>query len=512
MTELRTGMEKFIVYPSQFFGGGKLHDRQCRGVTALAANRRFLEKRRMNKEGFKKMQEKKYLKWYNKVGYGSGDLAANTVYALLTSFVMFYLTDTVDLNAGVIGTLIMLSKFADGVTDIFFGRMMDKTHTKMGKARPWMLWSYIGNAICLIAIFSIPVSWGDGVKYVYFFIAYTLLNAVFYTANNIAYASLTALITKNNNERVQMGSIRFMFSLATNLVIASITTGAVAALGGGAAGWRNMAIICAVVGLIVNTISVFSVKELPEEELRDAETVAENVTPEDKLTFLDSFKLLMKNKYYLLICVIYIFTYVQTGIASVGVYYMQYVLGNASLLGLFSMAQMFPMIIGLALTPMLVAKMGSMYKLNLAGYTGAFIFRIGFMIGGYLGSIPLMLACSVIAGLCSSPLTGDLNALIAAASDWTYKTSGHRVDGTMFSCSSLGIKVGSGIGSALCGILLAAGGYINGADVQPQSALNMLQFMYLWFPMISIAIIWLCLKNLKVEQANAELDAKAAQK
>ena len=162
------------------------------------------------------MEEKKYLKWYNKVGYGSGDLAANMVYGLLTSFVLIYLTDTVGLNAGIVGTLMMFSKFADGVTDVFFGTLIDKTHSKMGKARPWMLWSYLGNAVMLIAIFAIPKSMGDTAKYAYFFITYTLLNAVFYTANNIAYASLTSLITKNGNERVQMGSIRFMFSLATN--------------------------------------------------------------------------------------------------------------------------------------------------------------------------------------------------------------------------------------------------------------------------------------------------------
>lgn len=460
------------------------------------------------------MNEKRYLKWYNKLGYGSGDWAANMVYALLTSFVMIYLTDTVDLNAGVIGILIMFSKFADGVTDIFFGRLIDKTKSKMGKARPWMLWSYVGNAVCLVAIFAVPLNWGKTAQYAFFFIAYTLLNAVFYTANNIAYASLTALITKNGNERVQMGSIRFMFSLATNLIVASITVNLVGSLGGGAVGWRNVALIYAIIGLIVNTISVFSVKELPDSELMDQEEgkTADAAAEAEKLTFLDSFKLLMKNKYYLLICVIYIFTYVQTGIAGVGIYYMTYVLGNASLLGLFSMAQMFPMIIGLAFTPMLVAKLKGMYKVNLGGYTLAFIFRIGFMIGGYMGSIPVMLVCSCLAGLCSSPLTGDLNALIAAASDWTYKTSGKRVDGTMFSCSSLGIKVGSGIGSALSGLLLAIGGYVNAAPVQPQSAINMLQFMYLWFPMISIAIIWLCLKNLKVEQANAELDAQAGRK
>lgn len=82
-------------------------------------------------------KEKTYLKWYNKVGYGSGDVAGNIVYALLTSFIMIYLTDTIGLNAGVIGVLIAVSKIFDGITDIIFGTLIDKTHTKMGKAKPW---------------------------------------------------------------------------------------------------------------------------------------------------------------------------------------------------------------------------------------------------------------------------------------------------------------------------------------------------------------------------------------
>ena len=94
-------------------------------------------------------KEKTYLKWYNKVGYGSGDVAGNIVYALLTSFVMIYLTDTIGLNAGVIGVLIAVSKIFDGITDIIFGTLIDKTHTKMGKAKPWMLYGFIGCAITL---------------------------------------------------------------------------------------------------------------------------------------------------------------------------------------------------------------------------------------------------------------------------------------------------------------------------------------------------------------------------
>ena len=196
------------------------------------------------------MTEKRYLKWYNKVGYGSGDIAGNVVYAFLSSFVMIYLTNTVGLNPGIVGTLIAASKLLDGVTDIFFGSLIDKTHSKMGKARPWMLYGYIGCAITLVAIFAIPTNLGQFAQYAWFLIAYTLLNAVFYTANNIAYSALTALVTKNSAEQVEMGSWRFMFAFATSLLIQSITLGAVTALGGGAAGWRTVAIIYAIIGTL----------------------------------------------------------------------------------------------------------------------------------------------------------------------------------------------------------------------------------------------------------------------
>ena len=116
------------------------------------------------------MTEKRYLKWYNKVGYGSGDIAGNVVYAFLSSFVMIYLTNTVGLNPGIVGTLIAVSKLLDGVTDIFFGSLIDKTHSKMGKARPWMLYGYIGCAITLVAIFAIPTNLGQFAQYAWFLI------------------------------------------------------------------------------------------------------------------------------------------------------------------------------------------------------------------------------------------------------------------------------------------------------------------------------------------------------
>ncbi len=451
------------------------------------------------------MEEKRYLKWYNKVGYGSGDIAGNVVYAFLSSFVMIYLTNTVGLNPGIVGSLIAASKFFDGVTDIFFGAMIDKTKTRLGKARPWMLYAYIGCAIALVAIFAVPVNMGKTSQYIWFFIAYTLLNAVFYTANNIAYSALTALVTKNSKERVQMGSCRFIFAFSTSLLIQSVTVGAVAALGGGASGWRALAVIYAVIGLVVNTISVLSVKELPEEELNESGEDAGNEAETEKYGLVEAVKLLAANKFYLMICGVYILQQVYTAMINMGIYYMTYVLKNENLYGVFSWAVNIPLIIALVFTPTLVAKWNGMYKLNLRGYMLGTLGRGLVVVAGYLGSVPLMLLFTAAAAFGQGPWQGDMNAVIASCSEYTYLTKHKRVDGTMYSCTSLGVKLGGGLGTAAAGWLLAASGFDGTAAVQTESCMRMLYFMYLWLPLIISLIITFVLSRMNVEKANDEL-------
>ena len=450
------------------------------------------------------MQEKKYLKWHHKIGYGAGDIAGNCVYALLTAFMMIYLTDTIGMSMGVVSTLIALSKVFDGVTDFFFGRMIDKTKTKMGKARPWMLWAYLGCAITLVACFSIPTSWGQTAQYIFFFLSYTLLNAVFFTANNIAYASLTALITKNTSERVQIGSFRFIFAFATKIVIEAVTIFAVGWLGGGVVGWRTIAIIYAIVGLITNTYSVFSVKELPEAD----EEMEEEREEEHNLTFLKSFKLLLKNKYYVIICCSYILTQLYASVIGMGTYYTKYIMGNEEIFSTISLAINITMVVALTILPYVIKKMGGMYKLNIFGYIIAALGRVGVMVGGYMGNLPLMLAFTAVSTIGIAPLQGDLNALIACCSEHTTLTTGHRLEGMMYSCSSLGIKLGGALGTAICGWMLDAAGYIENAAVQTASTVSMMQFLYLWMPIILNAAVGFLLVFLRVEKANEKLIAQ----
>ena len=448
------------------------------------------------------MGEKRYLKWYNKLGYGSGDLAGNMVYAFLSSFVMLYLTNTVGLNPGIIGTLIMVSKLFDGVSDIFFGTMIDKTKSKLGKARPWMLYAYIGCAVTLVANFAIPASLGRTAQYAWFFIAYTMLNAVFFTANNIAYASLVTFCTRNSKERVEMGSFRFIFAFSTSLIIQSVTVQFVRALGNGASAWKTVAIIYAVIGLIVNTISVFSIKELPEEEL------AKDKDQEEKYSLIEAAKLLVSNKYYLMICGTYVCQQIYSAMLNMGIYYMIYILKNEDLYSVFSWAINIPVIIAMCITPMLVERMKGLYRMNLAGYILGTAGRVGVIIAGYMGSVPLMIAFTAVAALGMAPWQGDMGAVVASCSEYTWLTKGKHIDGTMYSCTSFGTKIGGGIGVALCGWLLDISGFVKTSAVQPTSCINMFHVMYLWIPMLLSLCITFIMSRMNVEGANEKLRAQ----
>ena len=130
------------------------------------------------------------------------------------------------------------------------------------------------------------------------------------------------------------------------------------------------------------------------------------------------------------------------------------------------------------------------------------------VVAGYMGSVPLMLVFTALAALGQGPWQGDMNAVIASCSEYTYLTQGKRIDGTMYSCTSLGVKIGGGIGTAVVGWMLELSGYVGRNATQPQSALDMMQFMYLWLPLIFDVLIMFALSRMNVEDANKKLKAE----
>lgn len=150
-----------------------------------------------------------------------------------------------------------------------------------------------------------------------------------------------------------------------------------------------------------------------------------------------------------------------------------------------------------------------MYKLNKYSYMLATVGRLFVALAGCIGSVPLMLLFTAVAALGQGPWQGDMNAVIASCSEYTYLKTGKRIDGTMYSCTSLGVKIGGGLGTAIAGWMLDLSGFINGdMAVQPESCINMMCFMYLWLPFILDLIITVILSFMNVEDANRRLQEK----
>ena len=242
-------------------------------------------------------------------------------------------------------------------------------------------------------------------------------------------------------------------------------------------------------------------RQLPEEKLNEGG----QTTTQENFGLIQAFKLLLKNKFYMMICGTYILQQLYNAMIGAGIYYFTWVLGNKNLFGVFAWAVNIPLIIALVFTPTLVGKWKGMYKLNLRGYILAVIGRALVVVAGYLGNVPLMMLFTAVAALGQGPWQGDMNAVIASCSEYTYLTQGKRVDGTMYSCTSLGVKIGGGIGTAVVGWLLEISGYVGKNPTQPASAITMLQVMYLWVPFVIEIPITVVLAKMNVEETNERI-------
>lgn len=447
------------------------------------------------------MEEKKYLKLGNKLAYGSGDMATNFYYGVITSFMLIYLTDTMGLNAGIIGTLMALSRVLDGVTDVLFGTLIDGTKNKRGKARPWILWTIAPIAICEVLLFSMP-SMSQTLQYAYFFVIYTIANDFFFTANNVAYSTLSALITPSKNERVQLGVFRFAFATIGSLLVSALTNRMVTGFGGGVAGWRMTAVVYACLFIALQLICYFFTKEVVGSEPTEKKA--------EKRSLWKNLKIVFSNPYFIIQLLIGTFYNVlNNNTLAVGTFYMAHKLGDPNMLGTFQLTMVFPLILGLVITPMLVKKWG-IYKVNLVSMVLSTLACIPFAIFGMQGNVTMMLVFSCLRWLGAAPQIANGNALYAEVAEYSLHKDGEHVEGSIFSCSSMGTKIGQGLGTAGAGWLLAAVHYDGMAAVQPAAAVNMISFIYAVIPLIITTIMTVLLFFHKVEQKNEAYRAQEA--
>lgn len=437
-----------------------------------------------------------------KFAYGCGDLASNLVLVLSGTYITFFYTDALGLNVGIVGMIVMLSRLFDGITDVIMGFVIDKTKSKYGKARPWMLWLAIPFGLAAILLMTVPMSWGDIGKYIYVFITYNLCTTFLYTAINIPYGALNSLMTRDQHQRESINVWRMTMAQIGALIINACTLPLVNAVGGSSnqKSWIIVATIYGAMAAALFLICFFNT----EERVHAADDKSR------QLSIGQTIKLLSKNTYWLLICLLWVTMALGLGMGmSVGTYYCKYILKNENLFGILSVVQTVVMLICM---PMMVKPIAKYGKRNVASI-GSIAFAAGYGLALIAPtSVPWLLVCSAVKGIGYSTLGSTIFAMVADTIEYGQWKTGIRVEGPLYSATTFGAKVGAGVGMAIASAILGAAGYNGMLAIQSQSALSAIFALFIIVPVFFVLALPVILHFYKLDKEYSQVMADLAER
>lgn len=420
--------------------------------------------------------------------YAIGDPACNVVFALTTTLLTFFYTDYIGVSAGTIGLIMLISRIFDGGSDVLMGIITDRTHSKHGKARPWILWMTIPYVITAIALFMIPAGASDMVKAIYIFVTYNLVNTVVYTALTLPYGTLASLMTRNQHEREITNILRMGVSPFGRILTTSCTLPLVKLLGDDQRAWIISTAVFCIIAMVMLFTCFFATKERVK-----VETAAQEKVPVGK-----SLKALFVNKYWALAMALWgMLSVYSTVIGTDLTYYCKYILGNDLYMSPIYTAEQIPMVVIIFLMPLGLKKFG---KRNMA-LAGAILVVLGqllFFINPY--SFELAMVSAVIKGIGQAPLFGAIFSLIADSIEYGQWKTHLRIEGMIYSAASVGSKLGAGLTSALLGLIFDNAGYNGLAAAQSATAISAISNIFMYGPIIVWGITALFLYLWKLEK------------
>ena len=424
-----------------------------------------------------------------RLAYGIGDVGGNLIFAPISAFLLFYFTDTVGIGAAIAGTLLLFGRIMDGTMDLILGTFIDRTTTKWGKARPWILFSTPVVVISFILLFNVPAGLDETGRQVYAFVMYFLCLGVGFVGSNLAYHTLLSVITSNSKMRVSLTVIRTFFALFTTLVVNFVTIPIVTSAGGGQAGWTVVSIIYGAISAVTFLIVFFGTKERVRTTLEKDDG--------HKLPFRQTVRLLLGNPYFFLAFGFFFLNYLLVGTSSVGIFFAKDVLGDPNVYSFLGLVQIAPLLIGMWFMPAIIGRVGKR-KAILVGVAVSVIGALITLVDPT--NFTLVLVGGIIRSIGAIPAAAGLFALVADVVDYGEWKTGVRLDGMNYAAATAGQNFGAGLGAALVGWLLAAASYDGLAATQPQSAVGMEIFLYLWLPLIVSLLMGVIIYFLNIDK------------
>ena len=390
------------------------------------------------------------------LGYAGGDAANNLTFSMASAFLLIYYTDVAGIGAGAAGTLFLLVRILGGFTDLFAGRAVDRTSTRWGKFRPYLLFGSLPLLALFVALFSIPGGLGDGGKLVWAYVTYALFQLA-YSFVNIPYGSLAAAMTQEPDERAKLSSGRAVAASVTILLIAAAVSPQISRSDDLQ---RSLTITTLVFGLIGLALYLWCFAT-------SRETVERGV---EKVSLRETASMLRHNRPLVLLCLSsLLYLSGMFSIQTVGVYYARDVLGNPDLYIVLTLVQTVVMIIASVLIPKAVETVGKKTTYLAAGAIGT-VSGIGLALAP--GSVPALgIACYGALGLGLGAVNTLIFAFQADTVDYGEWRSGVRAEGASYAVLSFMRKAGQGIGGAVAAYTIGLGGYVAGAATQTDEGL-----------------------------------------
>lgn len=432
------------------------------------------------------------LSWKVRISYGCGDTAGNVVWGMISTILTLFYTDYVGVNATTVGLVMLLSRLFDGVSDVIMGIIVDKTHSKWGKARPWLLWMSVPYALSAVLLFTVPHS-TNMIQFLYMFVTYNFCTTICFTAINLPYGSLSALMTRISKERDMLSIVRMGMSPFGRILAVTCTLPLVKLFGDNQAAWVKTMTMWAVIALVLLIICFKNCEEKVHIEAQKKQ---------EKIPAGRAFRALVMNQYFWAVLILWMMQNVIYGITgTILPYYCKYIFENdVWMYSTLYLTETLVLVGATFFSPFLLKRFGKR-NMSLAGVCIALAGQLLFFANPY--SFLWMLLSCIIRGIGIAPLNSVIFGFLGDVVEfgqWKYHL---RQESLIFAGGSVGTKIGAGVTSASITGLLAFSGYVSsmsGVAVQPQIAVDMILNIYKFGPIIVWVVMIITLYLYKLDR------------
>ena len=445
-------------------------------------------------------------KWGKRIGYGIGDLGCNLVFSTMSSYLLIFYTDVFGIAAAAAGTMMLVTKLIDAVTDTAMGMIVDKTHTKWGQGRPYFVIGALPFAVFTVMTFIVP-DFSQAGKLVWAYVTYCLLCTA-YTIVNIPLNTIVPRLSADPNERNILVTTRMVCALLGTAIVMSITTPFVEFVGRivdpGMAdpfkspkAWIVVMGVYGVAAMLIFFLTFASTKEVVPPSVKNEDTsLRANIRA-------------MTDQAWLVMIFNFLYFALYVVRSTTVIYFFKYNLGRsdlATLVGFLGILSGLPMLLCL---PRLEEKYG---KRNIL-FLSVGIYLVGnLLIMTNKTSIPFQLTGLTVTGLGIYGIFGTVFAMQPDAIDYSEWKKNRSISGTIAAFQGLFVKASMGLASWIIGLYLGMNGYNGELSTQSAAAQQSIQFCYMWIPVILCVLLAVTNVFYKLDscadEMRTELDAR----